>query len=329
MALSIFFLFAYTFTTASMPVSYYTFSNPAFTAHPGDYQVTIEPKDVGDIAVFNCAARFGHWGFGFSNMRAAYERKNWGSIAHHLDVIPLSLGFNIGVNKTYETDVLFDLGAWFRRTLNVGVCFGNTFDDEKILRLGAAYKWKKITGTFELEDSLAHAYIIPHFLLSFDQPIGDFSLKLMGGFHAIVHGNDVGRFVGGFEIGFREFINVQLFLEEETKFLLEVNFSPPVIVREVSVVETLLVDRPVVVKKTVKKTVPKHKAPVGISKTDRDYCEKHYLKGIEYYLNNQLEAAIDEWKLVVKRCSDYKDTQRYLENAKEKLKLLKEADEIP
>ncbi len=324
MTLVSFFLFSYTFTCASDPVSYYAFSNPAFTAHPGDYQVTIEPKDIGDIAVFNCAARFGHWGFGFSNMRSSYDRRNWGSIAHHLDVIPLSLGFNLGVIRTYETDVLFDLGAWFRQTLSVGICFSNTFDDEKILRLGASYTWKKLTGAFELEDSLAYAYIIPHFMVSFNQPVGDFSLKLMGGFHSTIHDNNIGKPVAGLEIGFREFIKAQLFLEENTKLLLEVNFSPPVIIREVSTVETLLVDKPVVVKRTVKKTVPKHKASKSISEKDKTYCEKHYLKGIEYYLNNQLEGAIKEWKLVVKTCPDYKDTQRYLQNAREKVKLLED-----
>jgi hypothetical protein len=43
-----------------------------------------------------------------------------------------------------------------------------------------------------------------------------------------------------------------------------------------------------------------------------------------YYVNNRLNEAIAEWKLVAKVYAEYKDVKRYLENAQAKLELLEE-----
>lgn len=314
------FLLSYSFTTVSTPISYYTLSNPAFTSYAGDYQVYIEPKDIGEIVVFNISAKFSYWGFGFSNMSVENESKNWGSIAHHFDIIPLSLGINFGINEIYyDRNVLFDLGIWLEDPVSAGFNFGNILNEEKIARFGASYTWKKITGTFEIEDSIqAYEHVFtPHLLIGFQQPAGDFTIRLCGGYHPE-------KLIAGIGLGFRNFIKVQLLMEEENRVLIEVNFSPPVVVKEIIVSETLLIEKPVIIKKTITKTEPKYRKPYTLTEKDRKYCENHYLKGIDYYINDELNQAIKEWKLVVKVCPDYKEVHRYLENAREKLKLLKE-----
>jgi len=318
-------LFSCTLTPASFPISYYTLSNPAFTLYEGDYQVVIEPKGIGDIAVFNCGARFRTWGMAFSNLRAETERKNWLSFAYHFNTIPLSLGANLGINEraNENRNLLCDIGLWYRRDLQFGFNYSNLLENNRVLRAGLSYTLNRFTGTLELEDSTSRQKLIPHILLGVAQPVANFIIQLSGGYHSE-------RFVAELSVKFRDFIKWQLLFEEETKLLLEVNFSPPVIVKEVTVLETLLVEQPIVVKKTTtiekipKGKVKDKKTPSSLSEKEKKYCETHYLKGIECYLNNELEQAIKEWNAVIKVDPDYKDVKRYLENARAKLKLLKE-----
>ena len=246
------------------------------------------------------------------------ERRNWGSIAYHVKNVPFSIGFNGGVIKIYDqTDPLFDLGAWYHGPVSIGASFSNILVDEKILRGGISYTWRQITATIEVQDSLLSDEIIPHGIISFKPTFGDFTLGLYGAVQP-------GLLSGAVSVNYRRFIHCMVIYEDTLKVLIGFNFRPPVVTKKVTVVDTLLVDKPVIVEKTVIKKEPKDVSEKPLSEKDRHYCEKHYLKGIGYYVNDKLEDAIKEWNLVITICPDYKDVKRYIENAREKLKLLKE-----
>ncbi|MBN2620779.1 hypothetical protein JXB22_06780 [candidate division WOR-3 bacterium] len=317
-----------THTTASVPVSYYTLSNPAFTAYYGNFHVFVEPRDVGDISVFSCSGRFNPWGVGVSNIRSGNgypeERRNWASAAYHFKNFPLSLGINAGIVKIHDqTDALADLGVWLKRPLSVGINFSNIFNDGRILRGGAAYTWKFFILVAEIEDSLRSGALVPHGLLQFTYPVQNFTLTLSGGFYS-------GTVSGGIGIEYRRFITAQFFYEDipdhNIKALIGIHFRPPVVVREIAVVETMTIKQPVIVEKTVikKEPAPPPGTPQELTAEQQAYCETHYMKGIEFYVNNQIDAAIREWNLVTNVDPDYKDVKRNLENAQAKKALLKE-----
>lgn len=314
----ILFIIGFSLNSVATPISYYTLSNAAFTAFRGNYQVFIEPKDIGEIAIFNCSARFSDCGLGFSNMDEGIEQKNWASISYHTRKIPISIGLNAGIIKVYDnTDGLLDLGVWYRNRLSLGITYSNILNRDKILRAGISYKWKQLMAGVELEDSIRNQSLTPYGVIGIIQPVGDFCLKAYAGVSQ--HNLDA-----GLGIKFRDFINAMVFFTDTIKVLIGFNFRPPVITKTVTVVDTLLVKQPVIVEKTVIKKEPKPPPVKPLSKKDKQYCEEHYLKGIEYYVNDQLDKAIAEWKLVVRTSPDYKDVQRYLENAQAKLKLLEQ-----
>jgi len=316
--LLIFFIIGFSLNSVATPISYYTLSNAAFTAFRGNYQVFIEPKDIGEIAIFNCSARFSDCGLGFSNMDEAIEQKNWASISYHTRKIPISIGFNAGIIKVYDnTDGLLDLGVWYRNRLSLGITYSNILNRGKILRAGISYTWKQFMAGVELEDSIRNQSLTPYGVIGIIQPVGDFCLKAYAGVSQ--HNLDA-----GLGIEFRDFINAMVFFTDTIKVLIGFNFRPPVITKTVTVVDTLLVKQPVIVEKTVIKKEPKPTPVKPLSKKDKQYCEEHYLKGIEYYVNDQLKEAINEWNLITKVCADYKDVKRYLENARAKLELLEE-----
>jgi hypothetical protein len=304
--------------STSTPISYQTFSNAAYTAYRGDFQVIIEPKDIGEITVFSTSARLADLGLGFSNMHEGIERRNWGSVAFHLRKIPLAFGFNGGIIKIYDqTDPLFDLGAWYHGPVCLGMSFSNILNDDKLLRGGIAYTWRQITASIEVEDSIRSQEMIPHGIVALKQPVNDFKFCLYGGFRP-------GQLSGAVAIEFRNFIQAMVLYEDSVRVLIGFNFRPPVIEKEVTIIDTLLVDKPIIVEKTVIKKPPQPTPEKPLSKEELDYCEKHYLKGIGYYVNDDLEMAIEEWNLVVKVYPKYKDVQRYLGNAEAKRDLLKE-----
>lgn len=312
----ILFVIGFSLNSAATPISYYTLSNAAFTAFRGNYQVFIEPKDIGEIAVFNCSARFSDCGLGFSNMDEGIEQKNWASISYHIRKIPISIGLNAGVIKVYDnTDGLLDVGAWYRNRLSLGITYSNILNRDKILRAGISYKWKQFMTGVELEDSIGSQSLTPYGVIGIIQPVRDFCLKAYAGVSQ--HNLDA-----GLGIEFRDFINAMVLFTDPIKVLIGFNFRPPVVTKTVTVVDTLLVKQPVIVEKTVRKKKPKPTPVKPLSKKDNQYCEMHYLKGIEYYVNDHLEEAIVEWNLVTNICSDYKDVKRYLENARAKLELL-------
>lgn len=314
----ILFIIGFSLNSVATPISYYTLSNAAFTAFRGNYQVFIEPKDIGEIAVFNCSALFSDCGLGFSNMDEGIERKNWASISYHVRKIPISIGLNAGIIKVYDnTDGLLDLGVWYRNRLSLGITYSNILNRSKILRAGISYTWKQFMAGVELEDSIRNQSLTPYGVIGIIQPVGDFCLKAYAGVSQ--HNLDV-----GLGIEFRDFINAMVFFTDTIKVLIGFNFRPPVITKTVTVVDTLIVKQPVIVEKTVIKKEPKPTPVKPLSKKDKQYCEEHYLKGIENYVNDHLEEAIVEWNLVTKVCSDYKDVKRYLENAQAKLELLEE-----
>ncbi len=315
----IFLLIATGLNSASTPINYYTLSNPSFTAFRGNYQVFIEPKDVGEIAVVSCAARFYDWGLGFSNMHEGIERRNWVSISHHLRKIPLSLGLNAGIIKVYDNaDGLFDLGVWYRTKLSLGVNYSNILNEDRILKAGLSYTWKQFMAGVEIEDSTRTHNLTPHAIIGFRQPVGDFCLRAYAGFCP-------GTLSAGLGIEFRDFISGMVFLEDSTmNVIIGLHFRPPVKVKEVTVVDTLFVHKKVIVEKPAIRKEPEPSPVKPLLKKDRQYCEEHYLKGIEYYVSNQLNEAIAEWKLVAKVYAEYKDVKRYLENAQAKLELLEE-----
>jgi hypothetical protein len=312
------FMITFSLNSVSIPISYQTFSNAAYTAYQGNYQVVIEPKDIGEITVFSASARFQNLGLGFSNMHENRERRNWGSIAYHIKKVPFSIGFNGGVIKIYDqTDPLFDLGTWYHGKVSLGASFSNILNDDKILRGGISYTWHQFTAAVEIQDSLRNQEIIPHGIIAFKQPIGDFSIGLYGGLRP-------GQLSAAVSIDFRSFIHGMVLYEDTVKVLIGFNFRPPVVTRRITVVDTLLIDKPVIVRKTVLKNEPKPAPEQPLSEKDRQYCEKHYLKGIEHYVNDRIDDSISEWTLVMEVCPDYKDIKRYIENAREKMKLLRE-----
>jgi len=312
------FCIAFSLNSVSTPISYQTFSNPAYTAYQGNYQVVIEPKDIGEITVFSASARLLDFGLGFSNMHENRERRNWGSISYHVKKIPLAIGLNGGVIKIHDQiDPLFDLGVWYHGKVLLGASFSNIVNDDKILRGGIAYTWHQLTAALEIQDSLFNKEIIPHGIICFKQPINDFSIGLYGGFRP-------GQLSGAVSIDFRSFIHGLVLYADTIKVLVGFNFRPPVVTKKITVVDTLMIDKPVIVEKTVIKKEPKPAPEQPLTEKDRQYCEKHYLTGISHYVNDRLDDAIKEWTLVIKVCPDYKDVKRYIENAREKIKLLKE-----
>jgi|GEM_PF-2416633 len=317
-----------TYTSSSLPLSYHTLSNPAFTAYYGRFHVFIEPRDVGDISVFSISGKFNCWALGFSNIRFGdepwNERRNWASIAHHFTKLPLSAGINAGIYKVFdETSVLTDLGLWLKRPVSAGVIFTNIFNDDRIVRGGVSYSWQYLTATIEIEDSLRTGTLVPHGMVTFSYPFKDFSFYLTGGFCPNI-------ISGGIGIEYRRFISAQLLYEDvdqnSLKALIGIHFRPPVVFRQIAVVETVAVKEPVIIEKTVIKQDPPRQPRTSHDLTSQQivYCEEHYMKGIEFYVNDQLDEAIREWTLVTKVDPGYKDVKRYLENAKAKKELLKE-----
>ena len=128
--------------------------------------------------------------------------------------MPLSIGANIGLYRRFDqTDAYIDFGTWFHFGLDFGICYRNVLSQEniaRILRAGASYTWKQVTATVEIEDSVLQDRIIPHILLSFDQPIRDFNVRLTGGVHYIDDANINDMVVGALEISFRNMIRVAL-----------------------------------------------------------------------------------------------------------------------
>jgi hypothetical protein len=320
--------FSATHTTTSTPISYYTLANPAFTAHYGTFHVFIEPKDIGDISVFSCSGKHEIWGFALSNMRTGdqpwHERRNWASVALHLNSLPLSVGINAGLNKVNEeTNILTDFGVWLKKPLHAGFTYSNIFHDDRILRGGVSYTWSYFTGSFEIEDSIRSGALKPHGLVKFSYPIGDFTFAISGGIYPDILSTGLG-------VEYRRFITAQLFYQDiandNLKALIGIHFRPPVVVREVAVVETMTVTKPVIVERPVSKThpPPPPKTTPELTAEQQAYCEEHYMKGIEYYVKDRLDAAIKEWILVTNIDPEYKDVKRYLENARAKKDLLKE-----
>lgn len=311
-------IISFTLNSVTKPISFQTLSNAAYTGYQPNYQVMIEPKDIGEITIFSCSGRFSKWGLGFSNMHENSERRNWGSIAYHVKKMPFSIGFNGGVIKIYDqTDPLFDLGAWYHGMVSLGASFSNILNDDKILRGGISYTWYQFTAAVEIQDSLRNQEIIPHGIIAFKQPIGDFSIGLYGGFRP-------GQLSGAVSIDFRSFIHGMVLYEDTVKVLIGLNFRPPVVTKKVTVVDTLFVHKQVIVEKPATKKETKPSPVKPLSEKDKQYCEKHYLNGIEHYVNDRIDNAISEWTLVTEVCPDYKDVKRYIENAREKMKLLRE-----
>lgn len=317
-----------TYTSSSLPLSYLTLSNPAFTAYYGRFHVYIEPRDVGDISVFSCSGKIDRWALGFSNIRLEndpwYERRNWASIAHHFAKLPLSVGINTGIYKIFnETYILTDVGFWLKRPVSTGLIFANVFNDNRIIRGGISYPWQYFTFTIEMEDSLQTSTLVPHGMITFTYPVKDFSFYVTGGFYP----NTIS---GGIGIEYRRFVSAQLLYEDvdqnSLKALIGIHFRPPIVFREIAVVETMTVKQPVIIEKTVIKKDPPKQPQVSPDLTAQQlaYCEEHYMKGIELYVSDELDKAIQEWILVTKVDPDYKDVERYLDNARAKKELLEE-----
>ncbi len=308
----LFLIIAHTFNTVSEPIGCLTLSNPAFTGHLGNYEFYLEHSDIGKISFFNLSTQFKGYGLGFSSyfneLEETTEKRNCLSFSRHLN-LPLSFGTNIGLIKlNHETDPLLDIGIWFRKRLGFGFSANNLLNRDRIMRIGISYEWKILQTIFEIADSVHSGSKTVHILLGLKQPIGELLIIPRLGYHP-------GQIVGGFEVQFHDFIDIDLTIEETARLSIGVNFSPPVVIKEVSMVETLTVERPIVIKKTEK---------YKLSKRKLKYCEQHYLKGIECYLDNRIEEAIEEWKKVKAVYPDYKELRRYMKNAQEKLKLLKE-----
>ncbi|MEO0215477.1 MAG: hypothetical protein ABIL70_05055 [candidate division WOR-3 bacterium] len=302
----------FSFNAVSTLENAHSSSNPAFTSYLSNYELYLAHKDLGEINYFNFSTRLRKIGIGFSSSTKedinTIEKKTWISNSFHFN-LPVSLGTNCGIIKnSNQIGALFDFGIWVRYFLNIGICYYNLFAEERSLRTGISYPYRAFEATIELQSKFQTREIITHFLLDFKKQLGRVQLGMGFGYHPK-------RFVSKYEITLNDFINCTLYLEEEPSLILKIYFSPPVIVKEVTVVETLMVEKPLVVKKTKKYELTQEKL---------NYCEMHYRAGIEYYLKNELKKAIQEWNLVVNVYPEYKDVARYLDTAKKKLALLEE-----
>jgi hypothetical protein len=326
------FLFGFSSTAVSTPISSYTFSNPAFTGLFGDYELYVEQRDIGEITFFNFSSNIQNWAFGFSNAyhetEQVIDKRSWMSLSRHFDV-PFSIGVNGGVHQRWsETNLYFDIGAAIHYLIDLGITYNNMFDEEelpRILRAGASLRWRQFTGTIEIEDSIRQEQLIPHLIVAMDVPIEEFCIRLYAGYrHA--QGADLENLVfGAAEISYRNMIRGAFIYDDYAKLTMGFNIKPRVQVHRVQYVDTLIVEKPVIIEKPVyREPKTEEKEPPALTAKDKKYCEEHYLQGINHFVKDQLPEAIAEWERVVKVCPKYKEVQRYLENARAKLELLEE-----
>lgn len=318
----------YTSITASQPLSFYTLANPAFTAQAGNYQVYIEPRGIGDIAVFNCSARLDQWGFGFSNARVGdgvwHEHKNWLGVSYTHQRFPVSLGVNCGIREIDQLrDGYFDFGLFIRRPVKLGFTIRNFAVSDIIMRGGLTYDWNIFFVTLEGERFRqrfsSRDSITGHGIVGLSYPLGDFGALIYGGYHPE-------QVIGGIGLSYRNFFESKVIFEEDIKVFVGISFRPPVVVREVTMVETLIVEgsKPIIIEKRIVKSDSPPPKSTKLTESQKKYCETHYLKGIEHYLADDIKAAIREWTMVADVAPQYRDVQRYIENARAKLRLLEE-----
>jgi tetratricopeptide (TPR) repeat protein len=66
-----------------------------------------------------------------------------------------------------------------------------------------------------------------------------------------------------------------------------------------------------------------------LNRTADAYKEAHYLRGIQFFEEEKLKEAIEEWQLVSELDSDYKQVQSYLLRAQNLLEKVQELKEVP
>jgi tetratricopeptide (TPR) repeat protein len=66
-----------------------------------------------------------------------------------------------------------------------------------------------------------------------------------------------------------------------------------------------------------------------VKRSEDAYKEVHYLKGIQYFEEEKLREAIEEWQVVNDMDPDYKQVQNYLLRARKLLEKVKELKEVP
>ena len=229
----------------------------------------------------------------------------------------MAIGMNIGTAQIYQqSHFLADFGLWFDYLLCFGICYRDVFQDERLLRAGATYTFKSVNLMYEIEYGGYDQQTDHNLGIGYIQYFKDLKLNACLGYDLHDLAFTMGLAYKQFELGF--------LLSDSLKvnIMVSIFLEPPVREKIVVFQETLEV---FVQKPTIKKKSPDKKVTTEeqLTASEKLACEQHYLKGVEYFINNQLDEAITEWNLVVKICPTYKDVKRYLDNAHAKKEILK------
>ncbi len=315
-------MYSHIFHSVSQPLFESGLSNPAFSSFSGTYEAHITANENFIFDYLSAGAQINRLGISFATYRYDRYSQSWAGIRYRFD-FPLAIGMNLGTSQIYQdSDIITDFGLWFNYWLHFGISYRNILQDERLLRAGATFTRRKISMMCEIESGGDQQRTDINLGLGYLHHLGEIDINGVAGYNLHNFAFTLGFTYRQFKVGmllsdvfsdtFRINMMVSIFLE------------PPVKEKIIVFQETLevYVHKPTSLKKPI--TTKKPLTVDQLSTSERLYCEQHYLKGIEYYLANDLKKAIEEWNLVRAKCPEYKEVQRYLANATEKIKQLEE-----
>ncbi len=302
-----------TLETVSMPGACLSRANPALVGSYADYELYAIPDRIGSLSYLHGSIRHNQWGLGLSAASQHERGQAWLSISRRLK-IPVAIGVNLGAAREYDLEhFLFDAGIEFTIKARFGLVGYDLTDYHRRLKGGLTYEFKPAFLTLEVEDSTFYPRWVPNIIVGLAHTFGIWSMKAAVGYHR--------RHAAlAAEIDYKHTLRLALLSEETFQVQLGFGLNPGRAARHTDTVY--------VVKRVPVMTPPKNgtpfEPPSATVLVDSAYCDVHYRKGIGHYLNNRLAEAIREWTLVILECPDYKEVTRYLDNAREKQKLLKD-----
>ncbi|OGC41444.1 hypothetical protein A2Y85_05830 [candidate division WOR-3 bacterium RBG_13_43_14] len=308
--------FTHIFHTASQPLFESGLSNPAFSSYSGTYEAHITANENFIFDYLSAGAQIKNAGISFATYRDNYYSQSWAGISYRFP-FPLAMGVNLGTAQVYQqSHFLTDLGLWFNYGLLFGISYRDILHDERLLRAGATYKKNRINIMCEIENGGEEHNTSLNIGIGYLYCFSDLEISAFGGYNFHNPAFTIGLTYYQFKLGFL------LSDSFEVNLMVSIFLEPPVREKIIVFQETLevFVQKPTSTKKPLAKKIG---TTAQLTPNERLSCEQHYLKGIEYYINNLLDEAINEWNIVVKISPTYKDVKRYLENANAKKELLK------
>jgi len=287
---------------------YIGFSNTMFWVPPFE-KIDINGNNAGNVTYFNGYTTIAYgYSFGFIYLGGSFKY-----IYQRIDTLFLhGIAFDFGVLLSIHMFSPFDaplknlqIGLSF---LNLGLIFNSDYPLPRQLRLGVAYKllnWLKfnidmVQGMIDVSDFYDFTY---GFDESFQLNLGvEFSYENMLFFRAGYRFNDGGTYTLG--LGFNYAI-------KNVSFMIDASFEDsgdfgPNYSFNLSF-----------------KLIPK-----VITQRDIKEAEIHYKKGIKYFILNDIESALREFK----KCRDYdpyhKNVTRKIDDLEELLRLKKENEDL-